>query len=398
MKRILFVDDDANVLQGIRRMFYAKRAEWSTEFAGNGPEALERMAAGPFDVVVSDMKMPGMTGAEFLTRVKERHPDTIRMILSGHAEQATVLKALLCAHQYLAKPCDPATLQRAIEQAFALRERLGNARLKEVVAQMRSLPALPALYRQVQDELSSPTGSLARVGELIARDVGMSASVLRIVNSAYFGLNRPMTTVQGAVTFLGTETIRTLVLSVQVFQEAHGKAIPGFSLDALWNRSLETALCARTLGRREKVDTRVLDDAFLAGFFHDVGQLVLAQQLSAQYAAVLADTARGGRALAEVECERLGATHGDVGAYLLALWGMPDPIVDAVARHDAPLETADERTTVRGLVHVASALVGDGPLPGAGSLEAELEALGLADHLETWREATREIRSAAPAS
>ncbi len=398
MKRILFVDDDANVLHGIRRMFYAKRAEWCTEFASGGPEALERMAGERFDVVVSDMKMPGMTGAEFLTAVKERYPDTIRMILSGHAEQSVVLKALLCAHQYLAKPCDPAVLQRAIEQAFDLRERLGSARLKEVVAQMRSLPALPALYRQVQDELSSPTGSLARVGELIARDVGMSASVLRIVNSAYFGLNRPMTTVQGAVTFLGTETIRTLVLSVQVFREAEGTKLPGFSLDSLWNRSLETALCARMVGRREKADARVLDDAFLAGFFHDIGQLVFAEQLAGKYGAVLAEAARGARPLAEVERERLGATHGDVGAYLLALWGMPDPIVDAVGRHDAPLESADAFPTVRGLVHVASALVDGEPVPGVGTLEAELEGLGLSDHLETWRQATLEIRTAAPAA
>lgn len=392
MKRILFVDDDANVLNGIRRMFYAKRAEWSTEFAASAAEALERMASTPFDVVVSDMKMPGMTGAEFLTAVKERYPDTIRMILSGHAEQAVVLRALLCAHQYLAKPCDPAALQRAIEQAFALRERLGSARVKEIVAQLRSLPAMPALYREVQSELASPTGSLARVGDLIARDVGMSASVLRIVNSAYFGLNRPMTTIQGAVTFLGTETIKTLVLSVRIFQEAKCAGLPGFSLDALWNRSLETALCAREIGRREKVEVRVLDDAFVAGFFLDIGQLVLAENLPAQYGPVLAEAAKGARPLSEVERERIGAGHGDVGAYLLALWGMPDPIVDAVARHDVALEAADVTTTVRGLAHLAASLVGAGPGAESASFAAELEALGLTHRLETWRESTRTLR------
>src|SRR5450755_4506465 len=105
MKTLLFVDDEPNVLQGLQRQLRPMRNEWDMHFVENGQKALDFMAAQPVDIVVSDMMMPGMDGAQLLSEVVRRHPQTVRLILSGHAEREAVLRLVGPAHQYLSKPC-----------------------------------------------------------------------------------------------------------------------------------------------------------------------------------------------------------------------------------------------------------------------------------------------------
>ena len=103
--RILFVDDEPLVLQGLQRMLRPMRNEWEMAFVESGRRALEEMATLPFQVVVSDMRMPGMNGAQFLSHVQELYPRTVRLILSGHADKDLIMKCVGTAHQFLAKPC-----------------------------------------------------------------------------------------------------------------------------------------------------------------------------------------------------------------------------------------------------------------------------------------------------
>jgi len=142
-KRILFVDDEPNVLQGLQRMLRPLRDEWEMTFVSSGAEALQRLAQAPFDVIVSDMRMPNMDGAQLLTEVMQRHPEVIRIVLSGQANQEVVMKAVGPTHQYLAKPCDPESLKALVSQTSALRGLLTDATLKGLVASMKSLPSLP---------------------------------------------------------------------------------------------------------------------------------------------------------------------------------------------------------------------------------------------------------------
>jgi CheY-like chemotaxis protein len=115
--RILFVDDEPRVLDGLRRMLRSRRREWSLHFAMSGDEALEQLAELPFDVIVSDMRMPRMDGATLLGIVQESFPSVIRIVLTGHTEPEGRAHALPVAHQFLTKPCDPFTLQAAIDRA-----------------------------------------------------------------------------------------------------------------------------------------------------------------------------------------------------------------------------------------------------------------------------------------
>ena len=111
-KRILFVDDEPMILQGIQHSLRGMRAEWEVALANSGAEALETMAQAPFDVVITDMRMPGMDGAQLLDLVKVKFPRTVRIILSGQSDRETILRSVGPSHQYLSKPCDLDELKR----------------------------------------------------------------------------------------------------------------------------------------------------------------------------------------------------------------------------------------------------------------------------------------------
>ncbi len=275
-KRVLFVDDEAMVLQGLQRMLRPMRNDWDMEFVESGIAALERMAATPADVVVPDVRMPGMNGPQLPAEVMKRFPKTVRIILSGQADHDLVLKAVGSTHQYLHKPCEPEVLKATVQRAVALGDSLDNEQVKSLVSQMSRLPSLPTIYLQVVDELQSANASLARVGEIMARDVGMSAQVLKLVNSAFFGLRRRVANPMDAVTYLGLDTIKALMLSLHTFSQYERTDLGGISLVALRNHSLITAACARHIAKLEGGDGKLVDEAFIGGLLHDPGKLVLA--------------------------------------------------------------------------------------------------------------------------
>ena len=389
MKRILFVDDEANVLDGLRRMLRSKRGDWEMEFSESGAAALVLLEQARYDVVVSDMKMPGMDGAELLKIVQEKHPHTVRIILSGHSEKEALLRSVRCTHQFVSKPCDADFLRGTLERAFALRDRLGGSSVRELVAKLEAIPAVPSLYRRVMTELESPNCSLRLIGDLIEKDAGMSSSLLKLVNSAYFGLPSRISSVQGAVSFLGVETVTALILGVPLFHECGDVGIPGYSVEAVWQRSVMAAAGSKAIAQSERLDKRDCDDAFLAGLLHNIGQIVLVTSLRGQYAKVL-QKAASATSLSACEREVFGTTHGEIAGYLLGLWGLPDPVVDAVAFHDEPLIAPNGHLTTRTIVRAAALLVREQagqPTP----LDAEAEAAGVSAHLDGWRRCTAEI-------
>ncbi len=395
MTRILFVDDEPNIRDGMRRMLRSMRNEWDMEFAESGDDALLtidewRDAGKPFDVVVSDMRMPGMDGADLLARVKEVSPDCVRLILSGHSDTASIMKTVGTAHQYLNKPCDPELLKRTIKRAFALRLLLRDEHLQKVVGQISSLPSLPVVYQEVMTCLQRTNASLGDVAKVIGKDVGMTATLLKLVSSAFFGLSKPVSTIERAVSFLGLDTLITLVLAQGIFKEAPQMRVTGFSIAELWQHSLQTAGAARVIAAQEGLDQTTLDDAFLAGMLHDIGKLVLAQAMPDSYAEVMRHVGTGYAASAEQEV--LLTTHADVGAYLLGLWGLTDAVVEAVAFHEYPGKAATEALGLPAIIHAADRLARfpDQADPCSEQLQLDsrcLEEFGMRDRWPIWQSA-----------
>ncbi len=386
MLKVMFVDDESRVLQGLQRMLRPLRETWDMQFFESGEAALQAMAASPVDVVVSDMRMPSMSGAELLTRVMRQFPSTVRIILSGQADKELVHKTIGPTHQYLSKPCDADTLKATVDRAAKLRHLLGNDRLRLLTGRMDSLPSLPALYLQLVELLQNPNATLQKVGELVAQDLGMSIKLLQLVNSAFFGLRRNVSNPSEAVNLLGVETIQSLVLSVHAFNQLNAEHLANFSLESVWQHSMAVAGLAKRIALSEGLSKTQGEEAHMAGMLHDIGRVVLATNIPEDYAKVLAMAKTQDRSLIACEMELLGATHAEVGAYLLGLWGIADPIVEAVAYHHTPRECPNHVFCALSAVHVADALHhGMSDSLGCGSIEsAYLHDLGFRAHLPAW--------------
>jgi HD-like signal output (HDOD) protein/CheY-like chemotaxis protein len=390
MKNLLFVDDEPKVLQGLQRQLHTMRNEWKMDFVGGGQQALDFMAANPVDVIISDMVMPGMDGSQLLTEVTKRHSNTVRIVLSGHADREAILRLVGPAHQYLAKPCDAEELRNAIARAVALRDLLCNEKLKQLATRVKCLPSLPALHHQLTAEFQKEEPSIERLGEIISRDIGMTTKILQLVNSAFFGLPQPIDNPADAVTYLGLTTVRSLAMSLQVFSQFDARLIQSFSLDALAQHCWMTGVVAGRVAQAEEKEMKMRDQCFLAGLLHDVGQLILATGLPEEYAEVL-NTAKSQNApVVQAEKQHFGATHADVGAYLLGLWGLPNPIIEAVAMHHCPSQCVVQAFSPVIAVHVADVFMheqkgADTELPPPALDLAHLTRLGLADRIETWR-------------
>lgn len=400
-KRLLFVDDETNILDGLRRALHAMRGEWDMNFVDSGEAALRVLEATPFDVVVSDMRMPKMDGAQLLEQVKLRYPNIIRVVLSGQSSRASVLRSIAPAHQFLSKPCDPQELIVRLGQAFAMRDLLSNESLKTIVSRMRSVPSLPIIYDELITALRREDPPISLLEKIIAKDVGMAAKILQLANSAFIGARGRVSSLLQAVSMIGTETVRTLVLSVHVFSHFESNSEISPYLQPLWEHSVATASLAQQIAVVEAAPKSVIEECFTAGLLHDIGKVVLLAEMPRQYHSIIAE--RPG-ATSSHEVETLGCTHAQVGAYLISIWGLPVPLIRAVAFHHSPFESGETQFSSLTAVHVADVLTSDSdpsPIIHDAALDMPyLDSLALSQRLDHWRtlQETKPVANAAAAS
>jgi HD-like signal output (HDOD) protein len=391
MKALLFVDDEPLVLEGLQRMLHSMRQEWDMRFAKGGIEALGMLAERPADVVISDMRMPDMNGAELLNTVMKLYPRTVRFILSGFADAEMIKQCILGTHQFLTKPCDKETLIVAVRRVIAMDAWLNDDNLKTMVSHLNKLPSIPSLYFQILKDIESPDSSLERIGNTISQDPAMTAKILQLVNSAFFGLRRRISAPSEAVLQLGQETIKSLVLAIHVFSEFSTSVASKFQVEALWRHSLLVAKHAKKIAQMEYQESHVIEEYFTAGLLHDVGRLVLMANFPDRYSLVLSMAAKEGVPLTEIERSVFGACHAQVGGYLLGLWGLPVSIVEAAAFHHEPAKCQERRFNPLIAVHVANVLdqksKSSGPVLKSQLSMGFLSEVGVANQIASWEAA-----------
>ena len=388
-KHLLFVDDDTMVLAGLRRALHDMRQEWEMTFAPGGQAALEIMEHSTFDAVITDMRMPSMDGAELLERVKNRYPEVVRIVLSGQSEKEAVLRSITPAHQYLAKPCDIRELKLRLSQAFQSRDLVRNPSIAASIARLHSLPSLPAIYSELTAALRSETTSLRQIEEIIAKDVGMATKILQLANSAFIGAHGRVSSLQQAVSLIGVETVRTLTLSIHVFSRFEGKSALAGHLSALWDHSVCVASLGQRIAETETGNRALAEECFAAGLLHDVGKVILLAEKTSEYSNLQKMRETDTRSIEALEIETLGYSHAQLGAYLMSVWGLPTPLVRAVAFHHHPSNALENRFSALTAVHCANAIAraADTTLP-AGQVtldEGYLEALQLSGRQSLWR-------------
>ena len=318
MKQILFVDDEANVLDGLRVLLRKYRHAWTMEFALGGREALALLDARAFDVVVTDLRMPVVDGLTLLKHLRAHHPHTIRIVLSGDPGRTSALAAVPLAHQSLTKPCRPGELEALLARASLLGELVGDPEVRGAIGRIDELPSLPTTYARLLRVFQDEQSSTADVAEVVSSDLAITAKILQLANSAFFGAGRQVTSVVQATLLMGWDTVKTLTLSTELFAARGLPAPVRIFAEGLQEHSLAVAMLAAEL-----VDGGDRREAFAAGMLHDIGRLVLASVLPEEMAGTPAGSAQQVR-------------HAKVGGYLLGLWGLPPAVIEAVAWHHDP--------------------------------------------------------------
>jgi putative nucleotidyltransferase with HDIG domain len=398
MNRILFVDDESEVLGSIRDGLRRRRDTWSMVFADSGGAALAEFESEPVDVVVTDLQMPGMDGAALLERVRDFSPETIRIVLSGYASASRVARVATAAHRFLAKPCDIDELTCVLERSCALRD-LNRQTALYRTATGAVLPSCPGLYVELAQATADAAVTPSDLAAIVERDTAMTAKLLQLANSAFFGSGRQVSSVRDAIMLLGTNTLESLVLTAEAFADlSPQQKIKGFSIDALQRHSTLVARLASAI----MPDGPERQDALTAGLLHDIGMLVLAVDDPAECERVIATANLEQLPLHVIERREHGVTHAEVGAYLLSLWGLPLAVVEAVAHHDEPGRSPELSLDAVSAVCIANFLVreqtsgSDGHPASALLDQGYIDQLGVGSQLVEWRElAAREAEAAA---
>jgi HD-like signal output (HDOD) protein len=390
-RQVLFVVGDAGTKQRLEQSLQHLQQRWRISITVHGsgtPELLSSTAE--VVAVVADMKLPVGNGIELLTEVARLSPRALRFLRCEAADLKALNDHAGPAMQSIPLDADVEAIEVHLERALLIDSWMSNESLKALVSRMKKLPSLPTLYTQVITELQKPDGSIEFVARLIATDPMMTAKILQVVNSPFFGVTSEITDPGAAVMFLGTERTKSLVLMAKVFSQFDKTLCAGFSLDLLWRHCMGVGACARSLVMAETKDTRLADMAFTAGLLHDVGKLLLAANLPEEYSNLLAQSERRNVAERQVEQEALGATHAELGACLLGMWGLPLPILRAVGWHHTPALAEDTSFSLLTAVHVSNALDYEkksaAGAPPKTSLDPDyLDQLGLKSKRNAWR-------------
>lgn len=333
--RVLFVDDEKMILDGLRRQLHSMRTVWHIRYALSGDEALRHLEETPADVVVSDMRMPGMTGVELLAKVHRRWPEAVRIVLSGQTDQADLLADIGVIHQFLQKPCDTETLKRAIVRASSLAQSIECEGLRRVVTGLRSLPVLAKSLRELNDAMDSKQTDIGQIAQIVSRDVGLSTKLLQLVNSAFFGMPRRVVQVREAVSLIGLKTLKEVAVAAHAFEALASDGPERAKIERLWSISADLAGAAggaaKSAGASQDVEAR----ARLAASLALVGRAVLVRYAGDRHG-IATTMAEGGVALEAAERQIIGIAQHTIGAYVLGLWAFDDDIIEAVARQTEP--------------------------------------------------------------
>lgn len=393
-RHVLLVDDEPQVLEGLRRRLQPLTHKWHMTFVDSGADALSEFELTPHDVIVSDISMPGMDGAQLLHAISERWPATIRIALSGMSDVEQKLRLLPLAHQYLSKPCRAEQLEDAVMRSVQLREELTHPNVKAIIGRIRQLPARPQVFSRLQVVMARPDTSTREVAQVIASDTALTVKVLQLANSAFFRPARRISNIEQAVLYLGFQTVRNLVMCAEVFARWPGRMRhAAVDLEDLQLHAQRTASVAQAIS----AGTQFCDDTVLAALLHDIGYWVLIQECPRELEQAVELALAAGIPLPQAEEEILGASHAEIGAYLLAVWGLPYAVVEAVAHHHRPERVKSAGLDPLSALAVAIALTGGDDSDGCARNLPPSDIVG-ADYLAgldsplTWPEAETRAR------
>ena len=339
MSTVLVVDDPVTPL------FADGRTVPAVTVVGPG-DALVRLARHAFEAVVVAIPSRSERGIAALMEIAAAHPDVLRVVVLGDGANPPAAVTRVAHRMFDATEITLAVTD-TVEQVSRLRPLVTDPRLMSLIGRLTTVPAAPALYQRLLRECRAANPSLRTIATLVTEDPGLAARLLQLANCALYARGTRVVDPAHAVQRIGMQALQGFALSAQVFDQFDHVLSRRFDFDGLWRHGLIVNSFAAIIGRFEHASHETLDAASTGGLLHDIGRVLLAANLPDDYDDVLR-LMDSERSLIEAEIKVFGVSHAAVGAYLLALWGLPVEIVDVVARSHAatvPLEPTFDATT-----------------------------------------------------
>jgi HD-like signal output (HDOD) protein/CheY-like chemotaxis protein len=333
---ILFVDDEPNILSGLRRSLLKYRRDWDMHFVESGEAGLSVMKEHDVDIIISDMRMPYMDGVEFLQKAKELKPATVRIILSGHADKEALISAAGVSHRYLAKPCEQKILVNTILKSVELMESYKKSKVHDVLLSIHSLPSPKAIWHSLEEELQSNSISVNKVSDIITSDVSLSAKVLQLANNAYYSTPMRVYSAKEAINILGIDIIGSLALNagiIDIDDDCLASADKSILKQKILCQSIVSARLAREFCKDLDFTHDEVERVSTISMLNNIGKLFLIGAYEDDYMRCFEMVEKEGTQMFEAEERVFGATHNQIGAYLMSLWGLPEDISNAILKH-----------------------------------------------------------------
>jgi putative nucleotidyltransferase with HDIG domain len=392
-RRVMFVGEDSELWPELLRC--STRENWRMTFAHAAEEALAALDEQDFDAVVSNLSLNKMSGTDFLHEIRERKPAVWRFLRAKPGATHDIKGWAGAADQLIEVPLAAEAIQNRLEQAFNKGFWRPSSVAQSLLAGCPVLPTPPRLYHRMMEMIASPNVSLEKIGAVIEEDPAMAAKVLRLVNSAVFALRMNVTRASEAVMYLGLETTKAMILIAHTMSAFSAVERVNFPMEKLLKHVFTTARYARWISRVECPRGQTPDQAFTAGLLHDIGKLLLAANQGEAYARCIEYARKENLTLRQAERDFFGANHAELGGALLAAWGLPQPIVEAVALHHAPewIGSCNSFNAVTA-VHAANVFAQEDEAATEGLRPASLDfdylnTGGFLDSIDSWRETCR---------
>jgi putative nucleotidyltransferase with HDIG domain len=346
MSTVLVVDDPGSPLFG------AVPVERPPVAVSAPGDALDRLAREPFEAVVVAIPAQGADGTVArLIEIAAAHPDLLRVVvLDGHGNGALSADVSRLAHRMFDGADASLAVADTVEQVGRLRPLVTDPRLARLIGRLVSVPTAPALYQRLLRECRATNPSIRTIGSLVADDPGLATKLLQLANCALYARGARVVDPVQAVQRVGMAALQCLALSAHVFSGFDEALSRRFDFEGIWRHGLVVNSFAAIIARLERASGDVVDTATTGGLLHDIGRVVLSANLPDDYDEVmrLVETERS---LVDAEIKVFGVSHAGVGAYLLALWGLPTDIVEVVARsHDVTVPLASTFEPATGLM------------------------------------------------
>jgi len=346
-KSILFVDDEKAILNSIRREFFDSQYEIYT--ATSGKEALELLSENEINLIVSDMRMPEMDGYELLKKVKILYPSVIRLILSGFTDEKTAFKSIYnnLAKLFITKPWKKDDFRKAIDDVFKTEELLSNNTILKFVIEMGKLPTIPSILTEISEVVENDDQNMDKIVEIIESDITLSSEVLRIINSAFYGIKTA--SVKNAVLSLGLVNLKNIIATAEVFKLEHDF----FNKNLIWEHSnLANNILIELYNK--VLNKKIPDYYKTAGLLHDIGKVAFFKIYNEEYDELYKSSEnRGVEEISKLEKEKFNINHEELGGYLLKWWDIPYAIVESALYHHNPRLSSEENRELVSMIHIA---------------------------------------------